>query len=68
MKIIADLDDLELEYFLRMRERKAIVWKTKTGKEIPIQDMNDNHLLNTIKMINKNEDEIWNCQDISDLT
>lgn len=66
MKIIADLDDLKLEYFLRMRERKAIVWKTKTGKEIPIQDMDDTHLINTIRHIHKKEEEFWNYPDISD--
>lgn len=38
--------DLRMEIWYRMRERNLIVWKTKDGTEIPINEMSDLHLLN----------------------
>ena len=35
----ATLNDLELELWLRQRERKEIIWITKQGAQIPINDM-----------------------------
>lgn len=49
------LEDLEREAWLRARNEGAIIWRTKFGNEIPIKDMSDTHLHNTIEMLIKNE-------------
>lgn len=51
MKKLADIQDLELELWLRQRNSGSIYWKTKNGREIPIKDMDNNHLANTLKML-----------------
>ena len=56
MKTVATLEELELELFLRRREHSEIIWKTKNGDEIPIRNMSDTHLENTIKMIKRNDE------------
>lgn len=63
MKKLADIQDLELELWLRQRNSGSIYWKTKDGREIPIKDMDNNHLVNTLKMLQKHyerEDFIYN--------
>lgn len=53
MAKLADIQDLELELWLRQRNSDSIYWKTKDGREIPIKDMDNNHLTNTLKMLLK---------------
>lgn len=52
----ATYKDLLLEKWLRMREKKEIVWTTKDGKEIPINEMSDSHLDNAINHIVKKKE------------
>lgn len=53
----ATIEDLKLELWLRQRNSGSIIWTTKDNKNIPIKDMNNNHLVNTIKMLIKQEEE-----------
>lgn len=50
---IADIDDLIQEQWLRKRNKGEIIWKTRTGNEIPINEMTDSHLENTINYLIK---------------
>ena len=47
----ASIDDITQELWLRLREKKYIVWETKDGKQIPIQDLTEEHLINIINCI-----------------
>ena len=60
----ADLKDLELEQWLRAREKGEIKWVTKDGREIPINEMTDTHLENAINYIVEREEMIFNGPDI----
>ena len=47
----ATADDLQKEYWLR--QRKYIIWRTKDGKDIPINKLTDEHLENILKILNR---------------
>ena len=51
--IKAGINDLELELWLRHRNNNSIVWTTKQGEQIPINQMTDEHLINTINLMEK---------------
>ena len=51
--IKADIRDLELELWLRQRNNNSIVWTTKQGENIPINQMTDEHLINAINLSKK---------------
>ncbi len=53
---IADIRDLEPEQWLRQRNSGSIMWKTKDGREIPIKDMSETHLANTINLLARRYD------------
>ena len=57
MNTIAELNDLYAERHRRalINQRSGIVWVTQQGKVIAIEDMDDNHLNNTIKMLERNK-------------
>lgn len=53
----ATLQDLKLELWLRQRNSNNIVWTTKDNRDISIKDMDNNHLVNTINMLEKQAEE-----------
>lgn len=53
----ATIQDLELELWLRQRNSDSIYWTTKDGRNIPIKDMDNNHLINTLNMLGKQAEE-----------
>lgn len=58
MKIIdAKLSDLRKELWLRRRNSSILVWTTKDGRQIPINEMTDAHLVNTIRMLVRQQAE-----------
>lgn len=59
----ASLFDLQLERWLRARNNGDIVWTTKEGNQVPIKDMTDTHLVNTINMLERKSIEELNLED-----
>lgn len=61
----AVLNDLRSELWLRLREKNEIVWTTKEGEKIPINKMTDAHLINAIKILEKEVDIIEHLGDFA---
>lgn len=61
--MIANLNDLHFELWLRQRNKGEIKWKTKNGDTIPIKDLSDSHLENIINMLETKEEEERNIYD-----
>lgn len=61
----ATIQDLKLELWLRQRNSSFIIWTTKDGKNIPIKDMDNNHLVNTINMLLRQREEAEYFKDIT---
>ena len=60
--MLATLQDLKLELWLRQRNADNILWETKYGYKIPIRKMSDAHLSNTINLLKRQstyEEECW---------
>ena len=60
---IASLEDLYRELWLRERNNGTLVWETKYGTKVPINNMSDQHLINTIKMLVIQQDEAFDAQE-----
>ena len=53
--MIANIDELRLEEFLRSRNSGKLVWKTKEGKIIPLKELSDEHLTNILNVYSRNK-------------
>ena len=60
--MIANIDELRLEEFLRSRNSGKLVWKTKEGKIIPLKELSDEHLTNILNVYYRNKDQITNIK------
>ena len=60
--MIANIDDIRLEQFLRSRNSRKLVWKTKEGKIIPLKELSDEHLTNILNVYYRNKDQITNIK------
>lgn len=45
----ATINDLVLERWFRLRSSGELKWETRDGKQVPLKDMTDEHLLNAIR-------------------
>lgn len=57
---LAELQDLYAERHRRFlaNQKSGLVWITKDMKVIPIEEMSDTHLENTIKMLERNQEKL----------
>lgn len=57
---LAELNDLYAERHRRflVNQKSGLVWITKDMKVIPIEEMTDSHLENTIKMLEKSRERL----------
>ena len=60
--MIATIDDIRLEQFLRNRNSGKLIWKTKEGKIIPLKELSDKHLTNILNIYYRNKDQITNIK------
>lgn len=60
--MIANIDELRLEEFLRNRNSGKLIWKTKEGKIIPLKELSDEHLTNILNVYSRNKDQITNIK------
>ena len=62
INMIANIDELRLEQFLRNRSSGKLVWKTKEGKIIPLKELSDEHLTNILNVYSRNKDQTTNIK------
>lgn len=60
--MIATIEDLRLEQFLRNRNSGKLVWKTKEGRIIPLKELSDEHLTNILNVYSLNKDQTTNIK------
>lgn len=60
--MIATIEDLKLEQFLRNRNSGKLIWKTKEGKIIPLKELSDEHLTNILNVYSLNKDQTTNIK------
>ena len=60
--MIATIEDLKLEQFLRNRNSGKLVWKTKEGRIIPLKELSDEHLTNILNVYSLNKDQTTNIK------
>lgn len=56
--MIATIEDLKLEQFLRNRNSGKLIWKTKEGRVIPLKELSDQHLTNILNAYSRNKEQI----------
>lgn len=60
--MIATIEDLRLEQFLRKRNLGTLVWKTREGKIIPLKELSDEHLTNILNVYSRNKNQTTNIK------
>lgn len=60
--MIATIEDLRLEQFLRKRNLGTLIWKTKEEKIIPLKELSDEHLTNILNVYSQNKNQTTNIK------